>query len=226
MICNVKLRKVSFISTQKIDSIEWLSRWNKENFLYRTCYINQHHLSRSQRFHRKSANETYSNAMDHYHDPVGDFTSALSVVLPVFHTRVGAKVFSTTISCNVSLYLALGLWVSLNNIVSSLYLICRLPFNWRTPIIYCFVMVAQTIQYLISFTIHVNATGTFLSICQILYAFCIDFEQQLDSYDQEIKKFDAKQFSLAEIRINLKMQLRQHIQFHYDIKRFGFFTVH
>lgn len=96
----------------------------------------------------------------------------------------------------------------------------RLPFNWREPIIYCLVMTGQTIQYLISFTIHVSATSIFLAICQIVRVFCMDLEQQLDKFDQQIDEFNTKQYSLADIRIILRMQLRQHIQFHNDIQRF------
>lgn len=80
-------------------------------------------------------------------------------------------------------------------------------------------MVAQAIQYLISFTIHVNAAATFLVICRILGAFCADFGQQLDNFDQEIGKFNTKEYSQSEMRVHLKVRLQQQIQFHCDIKR-------
>lgn len=78
-------------------------------------------------------------------------------------------------------------------------------------------MIVETIQYSISFTIHVNAAGTFLAICRVITAFCDDFAQSVGDFDEKIQKMADN--SPGSRRIDLKLSLRQLIQLHYDIKR-------
>lgn len=97
----------------------------------------------------------------------------------------------------------------------------RLPFEWRAPLPYFLMMIVETVQYSISFTIHVNAAASFIAFCRILTAFCEDFDQAVDRFNGKIQEIMATEERVsAQLRwINLKLELRQLIQFHYDIKR-------
>lgn len=82
-------------------------------------------------------------------------------------------------------------------------------------------MLVQTVQYLISYTTHVNAVATFIAICKIIETFCIDFGQELNDLEKVLIEFnDGIKYSLAVVRMDVKTRLKRLIQFHCDLKRF------
>lgn len=82
-------------------------------------------------------------------------------------------------------------------------------------------MMIQTIQYLISYTTHVNAVAPFIAICKIIETFCIDFEQELNGLEKLFVKFErARPHSQTVVRMDVKMRLKHLVQFQCDIKRF------
>lgn len=81
-------------------------------------------------------------------------------------------------------------------------------------------MMIQVLQYLFSFTTHVNGVALFLAICKIFEAFCVDFEQELDNLNKVLNKFEgATNYSEVALRVEVKQRLKHLIQFQCDVKR-------
>lgn len=96
----------------------------------------------------------------------------------------------------------------------------RLPFNWRTPRSYILFQFIISVHFAASCSVYCISNILNFGACQFLISFCVDFQQTMQSFSEEIEKIASINKPLSAIdRLKLKTMLNDLVQFHGDTQQ-------